>query len=92
MQNNEAYSPVFICKLENGTVGFREGFTTEEVRCLPGIVGAYRLTESQEREVEAAWRGYWDHSQDWSQEPRARRLLAAIINNIFKRAKEADKK
>lgn len=80
---------VFICKLQNGTVGFREAKNTAEVwRYYPDVEEAYELTESQEREIEAAWAGYWKHSQDLSKEPEARRLLAAICRSVFMRAKE----
>lgn len=85
----ENYAPVFICKLLDGTVGFRVAENSAQVlEYCDDVKEAYRLTESQEREIEAAWAGYWKHSQDLSNEPRAREILAAICRSVFKRAKE----
>ena len=82
-------TPVFICKLTNGTVGFCEAENLAKLREFrDDVVEAYKLTASQEREIEAAWKGYWEHSQDLSKEPEARRVLAAICNSVFTRAKE----
>lgn len=80
---------VFICKLQNDTMGFRVAENSAEVlECCDDVKEAYRLTESQERELEAAWQGYWEHSQDLDKEPEARKILAAICRSVFKRAKE----
>lgn len=81
---------LFICKLPDGSAGFREGRTAEEIREIyPGISEAYPLTESMEAELVAAWEGYWKHSRE-GDEPTARRLLSAIVRNIYKRAKEVN--
>lgn len=80
---------LFICKLSGSTAGFREGRSAAEVlEMYPDVLEAYPLTEGQERELVAAWHGYFDNSREAGSEPRARELLAAIVRNIYQRAKE----
>ena len=84
---------LFICKLQDGTVGFREGTTAGEVLGLyPDVKEAYRLTEGHEAEICTAWEQYWEHSRDLDNEPKARELLAAVCRSVFKRAKEQEEK
>ena len=89
MYNCDLTMPVFICRLKDNTVGFRESYSAGEIlgRC-PDVLEAYELTASQELEVEAAWAAYWEVSQD--NEKRARELLAAVMRSLFQRAKEQE--